>query len=81
MNNKIQSGKVDSAAKTHPAVYKIVEPDEIIVKKNSHEALLDTLILALPYIETLADDPGYKPESIKNFVKKIHNVLAQAEGK
>jgi len=42
--------------------------------------LLDTLVLALPYVECAEDDPTYKPGAVAKVVKKIHAAIAKATG-
>jgi len=52
----------------------------IVRAVNSHEALVDALIMALPYVETALEDRGYKPGVVDQMVKKIREAIALAEG-
>ena len=44
------------------------------------QKLLDTLIMALPYVETALEDQGYKPGIVNQKVKQIRATIAEAEG-
>ena len=43
--------------------------------------LVDALSIALPYVETAEDDPGYKAGAVKKVTKKIRAALAKAKEK
>lgn len=53
----------------------------IITAVNSHDALVDALTLALPYVESALEDKGYKPGVVDRMTKTIRAALALAEGK
>jgi len=42
--------------------------------------LLDLLTLALPYVETAADDPAFKPGLVNALAQRIRAAIAKATG-
>lgn len=55
-----------------------VEPCVAVLATEFVE-LLDLLTLALPYIETAADDPGYKAHRVRELARKIRAAI-KAQG-
>lgn len=53
--------------------------ERILRAVNSHDALVDALTLALPYVESALEDQGYKPGVVDRMVKSICAALKLAE--
>ena len=47
-------------------------------KLDTHGALVDALMLALPFVEDAEDDPCYKPGAVKKAIAQIRATLTQA---
>lgn len=58
------------------------EDAELTVRAvNSHDALVDALTLALPYVESALEDQGYKPGVVDRMTKTIRAALELADSK
>lgn len=56
----------------------IIEPCVVVLSAEFDE-LLHLLTLALPYVETAADDPGYKSGPVRDLVTKMRAAI-EAQG-
>lgn len=61
---------INSAKTVRPVIVKAV---------NSHDALVNALTLALPYVESALEDQGYKPGVVDRMTKTIRAALKLAE--
>jgi hypothetical protein len=52
--------------------------DRMALALNSHDALVDALLTALPFVEDAFDDAGYKLSKVQAAVRKIKAALAKA---
>lgn len=54
---------------------------KIVLSFNAHDAVVDALTLALPYVETALEDQGYKPGFVARMTKTMRAALDLAEGR
>lgn len=55
--------------------YTAASSDDFNALITSRMELLDLLTLALPYVETAADDPGYKAEPVNQLADKMRTAV------
>lgn len=83
-----QQGKIPPCGQVVASVpaegFKSFEERQAQAKKiatalNSHGVMLDGIYTALPYIETLKDDAGYKPGAVAKVERQLKDAIIMGE--
>ena len=62
----------------HPVFEQALKP-YAPTRAHAQEELLSALYVALPFVEDLESDTGYKPGAVKKAIEQIKQAIANAE--